>query len=169
MIGNCFQKQTGRNCPEAMGRAYAAASYTVEMTLLMSLILPLLVAILMAAFYLHDRALFQGTACEAAAMGSNLAVYETQSSETAAYGQKLIRHRAVWSQGASGSVSADRERAEASFSGYFRWTGFIGNVWQNTHSQPEGQWSRKIYHSAELIRKVRGVEYVVDIVRDGSA
>ncbi len=166
------EKRKEKRIPEItshhMMHGYAKASYTVEMTLLMSLILPLLIAILMAGFYLHDRALFQGAACEAAAMGSNLAVYDTQGSEVAALGHALTAHRAVWSRGASGSTSADQESASASFSGHFHWPGMIGKLWQSSHGQSEGQWSRRIYHSADLIRKVRGVEYVVDIVRSGS-
>ena len=57
---------------KAKRKRMAKGSFTVEAALLMTVLLPVIVSLIYTAFFLHDRTLLQGAACEVAAMGSNL-------------------------------------------------------------------------------------------------
>ena len=70
-------------------RAFWKGSYTVEAALVFPIILFVLAALLILAFYVHDRGILQGLACETAVAGSN---YITENERKAAAEQ--VRNQA---------------------------------------------------------------------------
>ena len=70
-------------------RAFWKGSYTVEAALVFPIILFVLAALLILAFYVHDRGILQGLACETAVAGGN---YITENERKAAANQ--VRNQA---------------------------------------------------------------------------
>ncbi len=142
----------------------SAGSFTVELALLFPLITALLIAILIVGFYLHDRAILQGAACESAAMGSNLANAADQTAVLSHTAAGLMRRRGMWIRGASGSIDASEDQCSASYSGKFHFPGLIASFLLKGDEKLHRSWSRSIYHPAKIIRKIRGAKYVIDTI-----
>lgn len=134
------------------------ASFTIETTLLMSVILPVLIALLMAGFYVHDRAKLQGAACELAARGCCLVLDEDRSSQLGKTANALSGGGTMWARSVRAQVSADEEAVSASAQGSFPFPGFTEALLSQGSETVTGSCDRKICHSAKLIRKVRGLK-----------
>ena len=140
------------------------ASFTVEAALLMGVILPVCVAIIMAGFYVHDRGVLQGMACETAAMGSNFASRKDGAvSKTAA---SISPHRLVWARNLSFSAAAGKDSVTASFSADFRGPGAIAALMTGGSIRLTGTWQRSICRPARLIWKIRGVKFLADALEE---
>ena len=137
------------------------ASFTIETTLLMSVILPVLIALLMAGFYVHDRAKLQGAACELAARGCCLVLNEDRSSQLGKSANALS-DGTMWARGIHAQASADEETVTASAQGSFPFPGFTEAFLRQGSETVTGSCDRKICHSAKLIRKVRGMKAFQD-------
>ena len=139
------------------------ASFTLEAALLMTFILPFLTAFLIFSFYLHDAALFQGTACETAAMGCNLQFYPGgEGFFEDPEGQK-IRSRILWSGHVQAGGSASEDAFTGTCSGSFAIPGFTAEFLTGGSCQISRSWNRKKYRPASLIRRVRGLECLLEI------
>ena len=140
----------------------AAASYTVEAALLMMVILPVVTALLIFSFYLHDSALFQGVACETAAMGASLQFYEDGPFAQSGMGGQVVKGRILWSHHVSASGSVSSKASSGECGGYFSVPGWISRFWTGGSLPVLRSWERELYQPAQLIRHVQGLEEVLE-------
>lgn len=126
--------------------------------MLMGVILPVLTALLMAGFYVHDRAKLQGAACELAARGSCLSPDADCMAQLGKTAQVLSGGGTMWARGVSAQASADEDRVSASAQGLFSFPGFTDALLKQGSEVCGGSWERTICHPAQLIRKVRGIK-----------
>lgn len=136
-------------------------SFTVEMTLLMSIILPILIALLISGFYVHDRAKLQAVSCELAARGSCL-VLEKNANAKLSKTAGVLKKGSMWTRNVQASVSCSEDEVFAMAQGTFPFPGYSAAFLGSNNSLCTGEWERKIYHPASLIRKVRGIEALYD-------
>ena len=141
---------------------WVPAYLTVEATLLMGIILPVLTAVLIASFYVHDQACLQGSACEIASMGCNLAEYPDRAARLERLCSSLPRSRLLWSRSVQAQYTAGDDAVSGGCSGTFPVSSLIRSWWQGGPVQAGASWSRAVYHPADLIRKVRGVHELIE-------
>lgn len=139
-------------------------SFTVEASLLMTIILPVLVALIYTGFYIHDSAILQGAACEVAAMGSNLAMEEDRESILYRKMEELKTGRLLGTREVAASLSISKTRVSVSYSGNFYVPGMIGRLLSGNSLRIEKSWSRKLYHPADEIRKIRGLQKMAETI-----
>ena len=139
--------------------------FTIEATLLMMIILPVMTGLIIAGFFVHDRARFQAAACETAARGSCL-VIDRQQNAIVGRAASALRSGSMWAGNAYSSASASEDNVSASFGGDFHFPGFSSQYLPGNGLTCNGNWERTIYHPAKLIRKVRGVKALIDLISD---
>ena len=137
------------------------ASFTVEAALLMTLLLPVIVSIIYASFFLHDRALMQGAACELTAMGSTLAEETDREGRLTDLEKKLVTARLLGTEYVKSSFFAGKDRIFAEYQGTFRIPGLILSLFTGGSLEIKRSWSREVFHPADTIRMVRGLEYML--------
>ena len=137
------------------------ASFTVEASLLMTVILPVLIALIITGFYVHDQACLQGTACEAAALGSCLRMYDDRAGVLQATMQKRRGGILLWTKGAGGSAQAGRDASSASCSGQFPLPSLTAALLAGSSLQVGASWQKALYQPARLIWKIKGVRYLL--------
>ena len=142
--------------------------FTAEAALLMSVIFPVLVALLLAGFYIHDRTMMQGAACEIAAMGSNLRFYDGSTGTLQKTENALASQGGLWTEGIKGNCRVSEEASAAEFTGLFPVPGITAGLLLRNKASMQTSWSRKLYRHTDMIRIVRGIKYVVDLVEDES-
>ncbi len=164
-----FRKEKSENlrnfCSQRAGGLLSRrlqASFTVEASLLMTLILPAVLAILLAGFYVHDRVMLQGGACELAAMGSNLRTFQARASMLEERKRAVTSGGSLWTRNISGNASAGKDQSEVGFSGSFPIPGMVMQLYTSGELTVSGEWNRKLYHPANTIRKIRGLKYLID-------
>lgn len=140
----------------------ARASFTVEAALLMGIILPVLIALLLAGFYLHDRAYLQCVTTELCARESNLRLYENRSAQLAGIRDQRLGHALLWTRNASGSFSEGDDSAEAQAAGSFPVPGLAARLFGAGQLEVKASWSRRLYKPADLIWKARAAKYLLD-------
>ena len=154
-------KERGKKLTQ--GKQWLKAYFTVEASLLMGVILPVLFALLIAGFYVHDRACMQGAVCELCAMSSNLQVYYGEREgllDTRASG--LSGSVSLWARSRSYSASISEDAGEAYLAGSFPVSPGGADRFLGRQTAVEISWYRRIYHPADLIRKVRGVHALLE-------
>ena len=148
------------------GRTTQKAQITVEAALLMTLIIPLLVGVLLAGFYVHDRAFLQAVCTEVSAAGSNLLLYDDRQQTLDAISKRRSKGSMMWTKNASVQHTADETVSDASSEGTFTVPGLVTDVFGLQLPAVRAEWKKNIYHPAELIWTVRSVKYVVDLLED---
>ena len=142
--------------------------FTAEAALLMTIILPVLAALLLAGFYIHDRTMLQGAACEIAAMGSNLRLYDNSAGALQERENALAGQGSLWTTGIKGNFKVSEEACGADFGGSFPVPGIAAQLLLRGKTDMRADWSRKLYRHTDMIRIVRGIKYVVDLVEEES-
>ncbi|MCR5160778.1 MAG: hypothetical protein K6C06_03310 [Lachnospiraceae bacterium] len=142
--------------------------FTAEAALLMAVILPVLAALLLAGFYIHDRTMMQGAACEIAAMGSNLRLYDDKEGALQERKNTLASQGSLWTEGIKGNCRVSEEAAAAEYTGSFPVPGITAGLLLRGKASMQASWNRKLYRHTDMIRIVRGIKYVVDLVEDES-
>ncbi len=140
-------------------------SFTVEAALLMTILLPVMVALIYASFFLHDRTLLQGAACEVAAMGSNLAEEKDIESRLNEIRKQLVSARLLGTENVHSTIALGEDNIEVSYQGKFSLPGLIENLFGSDSLNISRSWKRKQYHPADTIRKIRGLEYMADTIK----
>ena len=156
-----YKNDTGRRI-----RFVVSGSFTVEAALLMTILIPVLTALIYAAFYIHDSAVLQGIVCELAVAGSNLSQEKNRAGELEKKKNALLSSRFTGTRGAEISIEAGNNSVSASGSGEFRFPGMIMNFFGGSIKRLSKSWSREILQPADLIRKIRGLEYMVDTIKE---
>ena len=141
------------------------AFITLEAALLMGVILPTLIALLIAGFYVHDKALLQAGAKELTALAGCMRLEDTKDARLEKELENMRSGRLVWGRSLQGHISAGEESAEASISGSFPVPGLIMRILSGGKLKLAAESSRKIWHPAGLIWKIRGVIELTDSIR----
>lgn len=144
----------------------AKASFTVEAAMIMTVLLPVLAAFIYMVFYVHDMAVIQGAACETAVMGSNLALEEDRESVLEEKVNAFVTGRLLGTKADSRELSVGRDQITVHYQGSFAVPGLIAGLVSGNKLSVEKSWSKKLYHPAEEIRKLRGLEYMIDTIRE---
>lgn len=152
-------------CMEKTG-CWRKGSFTVEVSLIMGIVLMVLVAILYLSFYVQDGGVAQGIVCELAAVGNCAALVEDGEKQMEKRKKLLITSRFLHTEGVKVSMSTGDTRMGASIQGKFAIPGFIGGFFTDGELPVSKSWNRIIYDPADIIRKIRGVAYMVEGIGD---
>ncbi|MDO5344736.1 MAG: pilus assembly protein [Lachnospiraceae bacterium] len=142
------------------------ASFTVEAAMIMTVLLPVLAAVIYMVFYVHDAAVIQGAACETAAMGGNLLLEENRESVLQEKGNALVTERLLGTKAGSAVLSVGKDQISVHYKGSFKIPGLIAGLVTGNELSVEKTWNKKIFHPAEEIRKIRGLEYMINTIRE---
>ena len=143
----------------------ARGSFTVEASLLMTIIIPVLTALIYGSFYLHDSAVMQGAACELAAMAGNLDGDPDQEALLRDKKEELLRGRLLGTGQGSVSLTVTVSEVQVSCEGNFYIPGLVSRLLSQNLVPVEKSWSRKLYHPAETIRRIRGFKALADAAK----
>lgn len=141
-------------------------SFTVEAALLMAILLPVLVSVIYLSFCLHDRAVLQGISCEIGAMGSNLRQEKKAEAMLNEKQRALTENRLLGTKNIVKSLSVSDNRVSVTFSGSYPFPGLIMRLMGGNQLQIWRSWSRELYRPAKLIRKIRGLNDMVDTLKE---
>lgn len=142
------------------------AGFTVEAAMIMTILLPVLTVLIYMGFYVHDMAVIQGAACEAAAMGSNLVLEENRESILEEKVNALVTARLLGTRIGRKGLSAGKDQISVYYGGDFPIPGLIAKLVSGNELTIEKEWNRTIFHPADEIRKIRGLEYMIDSIRE---
>ena len=145
-----------------------SASFTVEAAMLMGLILPVLLAILYFGLYLHDRGVLAGAACETSAradLGTWKASANSRIDKTAASLAKRIGSR----KKVTSSVSVSKDAVDISYQSSLTLPGILPQLFGRSALDTEIAHRRTLIRPAEIIRKIRGLEYISKMLKEGDA
>lgn len=141
-------------------------SFTVEASLIMGIVLMVLVAVLYGAFYVHDSGVAQGIVCELTASGNAMASEKNGEKQLKKRKELLITSRFLHTEGVKVSISKEDDQISAVFEGYFKIPGFISPFFVGDELPMQASWNRNVYDPVEIIRKIRGVKYMVEGIRN---
>ena len=138
-------------------RAFWKGSYTVEAALVFPIILFVLAALLILAFYVHDRGILQGIACETAVAGSN---YITENERKAAANQ--VRNQAgperlMGSRSSQGYVAFGSSEVYARYTAVCPVPGMVMRYLSGNQLKIAKSWQVHTLNPSDWIRKKRGI------------
>lgn len=128
----------------------------MEGALVFSMTFFVLAALLIAAFYVHDRAVIQAVTCEAASVGSNFITQEEGSSAASRVKKQMKAKRLLGSQGLSGNAAVGTKTVTASWKAAYPVPGMVMKYLAKNRLQIQTGWTSKILEPADIIRKIRG-------------
>ncbi|MCD7745388.1 MAG: hypothetical protein LUI13_08935 [Lachnospiraceae bacterium] len=131
-------------------------SYTVEAAMVVSITVFVLGALMIATFYVHDRAVFQSLVCEIATAGSIQATQSENADAADAGKAQMTASRFLGSRSLSGSVTSGAEEATASWSAVYPVPGFAMRYLADGNLSIEASWSSRIVDPTDTIRLIRG-------------
>ena len=140
-----------------MNRYALKGSYTVEAAAIVSITFLVLASMLLGMFYLHDRAVFQGAACEAAAAGSNFATEAERKKAAGEVAKRLKKGRFLGSRGITGGAETGSGKTTASWQAGYPVPGFAMKYLSGGRLGIDVSWSCGMTDAADMIRKIRGV------------
>lgn len=143
------------------------ASFTVEAALLMTVILPVILAIVYYGLFLHDKGVLNGAAQQITAQADLNSWKKNGSSKLSKQAKKLEKQTGP-SKNVSSSVSANQEQASARYSGSMSLPGLLPSLFGKSRLDTGASAKRTILYPADLIRKIRGLEYVSSLLKGGS-
>ncbi len=150
---------------KAKRKRMAKGSFTVEAALLMTVLLPVIVSLIYTAFFLHDRTLLQGAACEVAAMGSNLSEEKDIDQILEKIKNQVMSARLLGTKDKAATVNRSKDRIEVSYQGTFSIPGLIAKLSGRDSLKINRSWQRELYNPADIIRKIRGLKYMMDTIK----
>lgn len=139
------------------------AGFTVEAALLMTLILPALLALIYLGLFLLDCGVLNGASQEAAAI-ADLSRWKSSGNAKLAKKASKLAKRAGSSKKISSSVSCSSKKVKISFSSKLRLPGLLPKLFGKSSLSAAASASRSFPQPADLIRKIRGLEYVSDML-----
>lgn len=140
-----------------MRRCYLKGSYTVEAAVVFSITFFVLSSLIICTFYLHDRAVAQGAACEAAAAGSNFEKSEDRRKAAEAVRNLAGEKRFMGSRGIASNVSIGKKEVNAAWQGRYPVPGFAAKYVAKNEFAIHQTWSSTVLDAAEAIRKIKGI------------
>ena len=149
------------SCPRRQSRL--PASFTVEAALLMTVILPVLLAILYYGFYLHDKGGLNGASQQVAAQADLNNWKSSANSKLSRMAQKLGRLTGA-SRNVSSSVSAGKSQITVSYRASLSLPGLLRPLFGKSRLDTGASAKRTLLYPADVIRKIRGLEYVSSLL-----
>ena len=149
-----------------MRRTDVRASFTVEVAMLMTVILPVLLALIYLGLYLHDRGVLNGAAQETAAVADLNHWKKSGNSNLAGRARKLA-DRTGPSGKAEASVSVSDHQVTAAYSASMKLPGLLPKLFGKGTLDTGAQAQRSLLKPADTIRKIRGLEYVSEMLAEG--
>lgn len=137
-------------------------SYTVEAAAVMPLTFLVLGALLLCAFFVHDRAVVQSMVCEAAAAGGNFATEKERSEAVAAAVHAVSEQRFLGSRGVELYTDMGQNQVKAGGSAAFPVPGMFASFLSGGVLSISCEWENRVVDPAEVIRKIRGAELVIE-------
>ena len=142
------------------------ASFTVEAALLMTVILPVLLAILYYGFFLHDKGVLNGAAQQVAAQADLNSWKSSGNSRLSKMAGKLGKQTGP-SGKASSTVSVKKDQVSASYSAAMSLPGLLASLFGKSRLDTGAAAKRPLLYPADVIRKIRGLEYVSAMLKGG--
>ena len=136
-------------------------SFTLEAAVLVPLTVLLMAAVILASFYIHDRAVLQGNACECTAAGAN-ALTQPQQARAMSSAKSLIKAgRLLGSRNRGGQISAQGDHAETIWTAEYPIPGMVGSLFADRQIPISVSWSQEKIHAAGKIRIIRGISKIL--------
>lgn len=135
------------------------ASFTVEAALLMTIILPVLLALIYYGFFLHDKGVLNGAAQQITAQADLNHWKKSGNNRLAKQAKKLAKMTGP-SKDVSVSVDVSENKASVRYSGKISLPGILPSLFGKSRLDTGAGADRTLLHPADLIRKIRGLEYV---------
>lgn len=140
-----------------MKKHYLKGSYTVEAAVLFSLIFFVLAALIISVFYIHDRAVAQAAACEAAVSGSNQENPGDAREAAEAVKDRVGGSRFLGSRNVGSSIAVGEKEVSAAWRGRYPVPGFTAKYLTGNEISIDRSWNSHVFDSADAIRKIRGI------------
>ena len=137
----------------------ARGSFTLEAALLMTLILPVLLALIYLGLFLHDKGVLNGAAQETAAC-ADLSRWKEHGNDHLDRRAKKLSDRTGPSRQVTASVTASQSRVAVSYSGRMSLPGLLPQLFGRSVLDTGASAERIFPDPADLIRRIRGLEYV---------
>lgn len=148
-----------------MRKKYLKGSYTVEAAVIFSVLFFILASLILCMFYLHDRAVAQSAACEAAAVGSNFIKTQERQEAVASVKKQAGSKRFLGSRDIGTNVAVGEKEVDAVWRGTYPVPGFAAKYLSGGKLTIDQSWSSRIIDSADAIRKIKGIG---DFISGGS-
>lgn len=146
-------------------REYFRGSYTVEAAVVFSLVFFVLTALIFYGFLIHDRAVSQSAACEAASAGSNFILEKERKEAADAVRSQIGEDRFLGSRDINRRIDIGSGSVHALWQGSYTVPGFTAKYLSGNVFSVRGSWSTKIPDPADMIRKIKGIG---DVLMGGS-
>ena len=143
----------------------ARGSFTIEAALLMTLILPVLLALIYLGLFLHDKGVLNGAAQETAAC-ADLSRWKEHGNDHLDRRAKKLSDRTGPSRQVTASVTASQSRVEVSYSGRMSLPGLLPQLFGRSVLDTGASAERVFPDPADLIRRIRGLEYVSAMLKE---
>ena len=140
------------------------ASFTVEAALLMTVILPVLLALIYYGFFLHDKGVLNGAAQQITAQ-ADLNSWKSSGNNKLGKQAKKLEKQTGPSKNVSSSVSVSKDQASVRYSAAMSLPGLLPSLFGKSSLNTGAAASRKLLYPADLIRKIRGFEYVSALLK----
>lgn len=145
----------------------ARGSFTLEAALLMTLILPVLLALIYLGLFLHDKGVLNGAAQETAAC-ADLSRWKEHGNDHLDRRAKKLSDRTGPSRQVTASVTASQSRVAVSYSGRMSLPGLLPQLFGRSVLDTGASAERIFPDPADLIRRIRGLEYVSEMLKGES-
>lgn len=139
-----------------MRKKYLKGSCTVEAAVVVTMTVCVLASLVLCAFYIHDRAVFQCAACEAASVGSGFATDSERRRAALGIVQELKGQRLLGSRSLSGNAATGSREVTAVWSAEYPVPGFAARYLGGDSLEIRTSWTCKILDPADAIRKIKG-------------
>ena len=148
------------------GASYGAlpASFTVEAALLMTIMLPVLLAIIYYGLYLHDKGVLNGAAQQICAQ-ADLNSWKSSGNNRLNKQAKNLKKRTGPSKKVSASVNVSKTQASVHCSASMSLPGLLPSLFGKSRLDTGASAKRTILYPADVIRKIRGLEYVSALLK----
>ncbi|MDO4322998.1 MAG: pilus assembly protein [Lachnospiraceae bacterium] len=138
-------------------RKYLKGSYTVEAAVIFSTVFFVLAALIISMFYLHDRAVAQSAACEAAVAGSNFIKTEERKKAAETVKNLVGEERFLGSRNIGRSVAVGEKEVRAVWRGTYPIPGFTAKYLSGNEFTIYKTWNCEVLNPADAIRKLKGI------------
>ncbi len=133
----------------------------------MTVILPVLLALIYYGLFLHDKGVLNGAAQEIAAQ-ADLNHWRKGGSNRLAKQAKKLESLTGPSHDISSSVQVSDHQAAVQYSGKMSLPGLLPSLFGKSTLDTGAGAKRTLLHPADLIRKIRGAEYVSRLLKNQS-
>jgi hypothetical protein len=151
-------------CNACHTRGRSKASFTVEASFLMTIILPVLLALIYYGFFLHDKGVLNGVSQLITAQ-ADLNNWKKGENNRLGKQAKHLEGMAGPSKNISSSVTVSEQKAEVHYQASLPLPGLLPSLFGKNPLDTGAGAQRTLLHPADLIRKIRGLEYVSALLK----